>query len=61
MSLAEGQRVPRFKVDENLPVEAAEALRIAGYDALTVLDPSLAGSRWVQYFLSLLPSCPMRV
>ncbi len=44
MSLAEVQRVPRFKVDENLPVEAAEALRLAGYDALTVLDQSLGGT-----------------
>ena len=44
MSLAPGQRVPRFKVDENLPVEAAEVLRLAGYDALTVLDQSLGGS-----------------
>ena len=44
MSLAEGQRVPRFKVDENLPVEAAEALRLAGYDALTVLDQSMGGT-----------------
>lgn len=44
MSLREGQRVPRFKVDENLPVEAAEALCLAGYDALTVLDESLGGT-----------------
>ena len=44
MSHAEGRRVPRFKVDENLPVEAAELLRLAGYDALTVLDQSLGGT-----------------
>ncbi len=34
----------KFKVDENLPVEAAEALRLAGYDALTVLDQSMGGT-----------------
>lgn len=33
-----------FKVDENLPVEAAEALRTGGHDALTVLDQRLVGS-----------------
>ena len=44
MSLAEGQRIPRFKVDENLPVEAAKLLRLAGYDALTVLDQSMGGT-----------------
>lgn len=35
----------RFKVDENLPVEVAELLREAGYDALTVHDENLAGAR----------------
>jgi predicted nuclease of predicted toxin-antitoxin system len=44
MNLRDGQPVPRFKVDENLPVEAAEALRLAGYDAMTVLDQSLGGT-----------------
>lgn len=34
----------KFKVDENLPVEVAEALREAGYDALTVLDQSMGGA-----------------
>jgi len=34
----------RFKVDENLPVEAAEALRRAGHDAATVLEQKYGGS-----------------
>jgi len=34
----------RFKVDENLPVEVAELLRQAGYDALTVHDEDLVGT-----------------
>lgn len=34
----------KFKVDENLPVEAAQLLRAAGHDALTVMDQTLAGS-----------------
>src|ERR1051325_6342596 len=33
-----------FKIDENLPVEAAELLRHAGHDAITVLEQGLAGS-----------------
>ncbi len=33
----------KFKADENLPVEAAEDLRRAGHDALTVADQQLAG------------------
>jgi predicted nuclease of predicted toxin-antitoxin system len=33
----------RFKIDENLPVEAADLLRAAGHDALTVLDQNLGG------------------
>lgn len=33
----------KFKVDENLPVEAVEVLRQAGYDALSVLDQQLGG------------------
>jgi predicted nuclease of predicted toxin-antitoxin system len=28
----------RFKVDENLPIEMAQKLRSAGYDAMTVLE-----------------------
>ena len=34
----------RFKTDENLPIEAAEILRTAGYDALTVDEQSLNGA-----------------
>ncbi|MFN0170984.1 MAG: DUF5615 family PIN-like protein [Bryobacteraceae bacterium] len=34
----------KFKTDENLPVEAATALRDAGFDAETVWDEALAGS-----------------
>jgi predicted nuclease of predicted toxin-antitoxin system len=33
-----------FKVDENLPVEIADLLRQAGYDAVTVFDQHLEGS-----------------
>lgn len=33
----------RFKVDENLPVEVAAALREAGHDAPTVLDQEAGG------------------
>lgn len=32
-----------FKIDENLPVEAAEILRQAGYDASTVVEQRLGG------------------
>jgi len=28
----------KFKIDENLPVEAAELLKGAGYDAMTVWE-----------------------
>jgi predicted nuclease of predicted toxin-antitoxin system len=34
----------KFKVDENLPIEVAESLRLAGYDALTVLEQKMQGS-----------------
>jgi predicted nuclease of predicted toxin-antitoxin system len=34
-----------FKIDENLPVEAAQVLRQAGHDATTVLEEGLGGSR----------------
>ncbi len=44
MSLSDEQQVLRFKLDENLPVEAAEALRLAGHDTLTVLDQSMGGA-----------------
>lgn len=33
----------RFKVDENLPVEAAELLRTAGHDAITIVDQRMSG------------------
>jgi predicted nuclease of predicted toxin-antitoxin system len=33
----------RFKVDENLPAELAEELRVLGYDADTVQDEGLSG------------------
>ncbi|MEM6313060.1 MAG: DUF5615 family PIN-like protein [Planctomycetota bacterium] len=33
----------RFKIDENLPVEAADLLRGAGHDAATVVEQSLGG------------------
>lgn len=33
----------KFKSDENMPVEAAEDLRQAGHDAVTVADQQLAG------------------
>ena len=35
----------RFKVDENLPAEAADLLAGAGYDASSVLDQDLRGAR----------------
>jgi predicted nuclease of predicted toxin-antitoxin system len=44
MSFAERRQVSSFKVDENLPVEAAQVLRLAGYDALTVLEQSMGGT-----------------
>ena len=34
----------RFKIDENLPVEAAEVLRRGGHDATTVLEEGISGS-----------------
>jgi predicted nuclease of predicted toxin-antitoxin system len=34
----------RFKVDQNLPVEVAEALRGAGHDARTVYEQGLGGT-----------------
>ncbi len=32
-----------FKIDENLPARAADLLRAAGHDALTVLEQKLGG------------------
>jgi predicted nuclease of predicted toxin-antitoxin system len=34
----------RFKIDENLPAEAAKLLRHSGYDAATVPEQHLGGS-----------------
>lgn len=33
----------KFKVDENLPTEAAELLASAGHDAVTVHDQRMVG------------------
>ena len=33
----------RFKIDENLPIEAAESLKAAGHDALTLFDQGMVG------------------
>jgi len=33
----------RFKVDENMPVETADLLRAAGYEAATVVSEGLGG------------------
>ncbi|MEM1269341.1 MAG: DUF5615 family PIN-like protein [Bacteroidota bacterium] len=33
----------RFKLDENLPTEAADLLREAGHDAATILDQDMGG------------------
>lgn len=33
----------KFKTDENMPIEAADDLRQAGHDAMTVADQHLAG------------------
>ncbi len=33
----------KFKIDENLPVEIAEDLRVLGHDAMTVDEQSMAG------------------
>ncbi len=34
----------KFKIDENLPIEVADLLLQAGYDAITVLQQHLGGS-----------------
>jgi hypothetical protein len=34
----------KFKVDENLPTEAAELLASVGHDAMTVRDQHIVGS-----------------
>lgn len=38
----------RFKIDENLPVEAAELLVESGHDAWTILDQQMVGERDLQ-------------
>ncbi len=35
----------KFKIDENLPIEFADILQAAGYDATTVFDEGLQGER----------------
>jgi len=35
--------MPKFKVEENLPIEAAELLADAGHDAVTVGDQCMIG------------------
>jgi len=34
----------KFKIDENLPLEFAQVLRSAGYDAATVVEEELSGA-----------------
>jgi predicted nuclease of predicted toxin-antitoxin system len=34
----------KFKIDENLPVDFAVALRLGGHDAMTVVEESLGGA-----------------
>jgi len=36
--------MPKFKLDENLPQEAADLLRNAGYDAATIWDQQMVGA-----------------
>ena len=33
----------KFKIDENLPIEVAQLLNQAGYDAMTVYEQNLGG------------------
>jgi predicted nuclease of predicted toxin-antitoxin system len=35
----------KFKIDENLPVELADILQEAGYDAMTVNQQKLSGEK----------------
>lgn len=34
----------KFKIDQNLPIEAADLLAAAGHDAMTVYEQSLSGA-----------------
>ena len=36
--------MPKFKLDENLPLEAAAVLRDAGYDTATIPDQQMMGN-----------------
>jgi predicted nuclease of predicted toxin-antitoxin system len=36
--------MPKFKLDENLPLEAAALLRDAGYDTATISDQQMTGN-----------------
>jgi predicted nuclease of predicted toxin-antitoxin system len=36
--------MPKFKLDENLPKEAADLLQDAGYDAATIWDQQMVGA-----------------
>ena len=38
----------KFKIDDNLPLDAAELLRLAGYDATTVIEEYLGGEKDVR-------------
>ena len=42
--MADGAPALRFKLDENVPVDAAPVLHAAGYGCHTVYDESLAGA-----------------
>jgi len=35
----------KFKIDQNLPIEAVDLLAAAGHDAMTVYQQSLGGGR----------------
>jgi len=43
-SVAKPPRAPKFKLDENLDVHAADILRQAGYEAHTVAEEGLSGA-----------------
>jgi len=52
---------PMFKLDENLPTEAAEVLRRAEYDASTVLEQNLGGCEDVDRERSIPPHSRIKV
>ncbi len=43
----------KFKIDENLPIEIAELLREAGYDAMTVEEQNMSSADRPQSHVSL--------